>query len=514
MQQTVNNFVLSRLGLGANFQNNGLEVPTLQHWLDKQLHPDAKDDPEYLQRLSRLQLRIKYDVKDGSSVDEMRPLQWLDSPIESLWQLNDPGKNTPNAEKARPRIEVAAATLLRAVYSKWQLKEVLCDFWHNHFNVNAGDNNVSIALPVYDRETIRPNCMGNFRQMLESVAKSPAMLWYLNNRSSKSGAPNENFAREFFELHTFGRDAYLNGLYNHWKDVPGALEGKPKGYIDQDVYEAARAFTGWSVEDGTGLGGGQTLPRTGRFVYVESWHDNYQKRILADDIDPYQSAMTDGYKVLDLAAEHPATAHYLCKKLCIRLVSDFPSEALVNSSAKIWLDTREKPDQIAQVVRHIALSKEFGQSQDAKIKRPLELVASYVRATGIEFTPTEGLINEINNAGQRLYAWPTPTGHPDNAEQWLGPNTMRRRWTLIAGLTDNWWGTGTFDAVTPVQTTTPSTDDLLAFWLQRLYTNPKQELSENLLASAKLDRGSPLNNPGLARHLVALAAMAPDYQLR
>jgi uncharacterized protein (DUF1800 family) len=224
--------------------------------------------------------------------------------------------------------------------------------------------------------------------------------------------------------------------------------------------------------------------------------------------------MTDGYKVLDLAAEHPATAHYLCKKLCIRLVSDFPSEALVNSSAKIWLDTREKPDQIAQVVRHIALSKEFGQSQDAKIKRPLELVASYVRATGIEFTPTEGLINEINNAGQRLYTWPTPTGHPDNAEQWLGPNTMRRRWTLIAGLTDNWWGTGTFDAVTPVQTTTPSTDDLLAFWLQRLYTNPKQELSENLLASAKLDRGSPLNNPGLARHLVALAAMAPDYQLR
>ena len=129
MQQTVNNFVLSRLGLGANFQNNGLEVPTLQHWLDKQLHPDAKDDPEYLQRLSKLELRIKYDVKDGSSVDEMRPLQWLDSPIESLWQLNDPGKNTPNAEKARPRIEVAAATLLRAVYSKWQLKEVLCDFW-------------------------------------------------------------------------------------------------------------------------------------------------------------------------------------------------------------------------------------------------------------------------------------------------------------------------------------------------------------------------------------------------
>jgi uncharacterized protein (DUF1800 family) len=112
-----------------------------------------------------------------------------------------------------PWLEVAAATLLRAAHSCWQLREVLCDFWHNHFNVDASRNHmVSAALPAYDRDVIRAHCLGNFRELLEAVATSTAMLVYLNNRSSRAGSANENYARELLELHTLGRGSYLNTL--------------------------------------------------------------------------------------------------------------------------------------------------------------------------------------------------------------------------------------------------------------------------------------------------------------
>src|SRR5258708_26640945 len=233
----------------------------------------------------------------------MRPLATRAQPIEQVWPLADGKRPLAGAERQRPRLEVMAATLIRAVYSRWQLREMMVDFWHNHFNVNAaGDQAVAAALPSYDRDAIRPNALGNYRQLLGAVAKAPAMLIYLNNRSSRAGNANENFARELFELHGLGRGAYLNDLYSRWREVPGAGDGHASGYIDGDVYEAARAFTGWSIEDGAGLGGELRLPVTGRFVYVEAWHDNYQKRVLATQLDPFQPAMAEGDEVLGLVA--------------------------------------------------------------------------------------------------------------------------------------------------------------------------------------------------------------------
>ena len=189
------------------------------------------------------------------------------------------------AERRRPRDEVVAATVLRAVHSRWQLREVMCEFWHDHFNVDAlGSEAIGVALPAYDRDVIRRHCFGNFREMLEAAATSTAMQYYLSNCSSRAGAANENYARELFELHTMGRAAYLNDRYDRWRDVPGALEGKPAGYIDQDVYEAARAFTGWTIEDGGAIDAHRRLPQSGQFVYVENWHDGYQKRVLATEL--------------------------------------------------------------------------------------------------------------------------------------------------------------------------------------------------------------------------------------
>ena len=223
--------------------------------------------------------------------------------------------------------------------------------------------------------------------------------------------------------------------------MPGALDRRPQGYIDQDVYEAARAFTGWSIEDGAGIGAGRRLLMTGKFVYVENWHDNYQKRVLATEFDPYQSPLADGRRVLDLVADHPATARHVCEKLCRRrartrpmppsllgpgldrggndggigrvrhqattelfadiprprgmsasssrrrLVSDTPDAAVVAAAVKAWTEQRRKPDQIARTVEAIVHSDAFRRSAGTKVKRPLEL-CSFARSAGDCWTPT------------------------------------------------------------------------------------------------------------------------------
>lgn len=508
---------LHRLAFGPDpVSREALQRLGFRAWVEEQLAPGADSDCE--RRLAALRLPIRYGAdpeKGGPVVDEQRPLQWLQAPIESLWALHGgEGRPVAPAEKARPRNEAIAATLVRAVYSPWQLREVLADFWHDHFNVNAWDQTVGIAFPVYQREAIRPHCLGNFRAMLGAVARSAAMLRYLNNSSSRAGAPNENYARELLELHTLGRDAYLNGLYQRWREVPGALQGHPQGYIDQDVYEAARALTGWTLEDGAHLGGGQTQPRTGRFAYVEAWHDNYQKRVLARDFDPYQPPLADGEEVLDLAAFHPATAQHLAHKLCVRLVDDRPRPALVAGAARVWRETARRPDQIARVVEYILLSRDFAASRQAKVKRPLELVAGFVRATGLNFQPTEGLVGEMAAAGQRLYGWPTPDGHPDDSAYWLSSNAIRRRWTLVAGLGENWWGNGPWNPFPEPLSLGVAAGRFVAFWLDRLYGANPPPLAERLLATAGLRAGQALTAPGPARHLVAWAAMVPEYQLR
>lgn len=215
---------------------------------------------------------------------------------------------------------------------------------------------------------IRKNALGNFRTMLEGVAKSVAMQCYLDNASSKASPANENYARELFELHTLGAEHYLNHLYNRWREVPGAIDGNPTGYIDEDVYEAARAFTGWTIADGADDWKGGKFANTGEFHYFEQWHDNYQKRVLGVEFNPNQPPMSDGKKVLDILSNHPGTAKYICRKLCTRIISDKPSEAIIELAAREWMMSVNKPDQIARVVSVIALSEECRLTWEIKLK--------------------------------------------------------------------------------------------------------------------------------------------------
>ncbi len=463
--------VLGRLGTGIA---PGEDAAFLRHgypaWLDQQLNPPEGDDAAAATRLAEATLHIKYNAGDPekqqawSAVDEARPLRTLDLPIDQLWPLLDNHK-FPGQERRRAVLEVAAATLIRWTHSAYPLREVMAQFWHDHFNVDAWDQEqVAVALPSYDRDVIRRHALGNFRAFLEAVATSAAMLYYLSNRSSRAGAANENYARELFELHTLGAPAYLNDKYDRWREVPGALDGKPAGYIDQDVYEAARALTGWTVEDGSAIDGRRRLPATGRFAYVEAWHDGYQKRVLATEFDAFQPAQADGRKVLDLVAYHPATARFVCTKLVRRLVSDTPPQAAIDHAVAAWTRSQHEPDQIARTVRAIAESPEFRQSAGQKLRRPLALAAAFARATGIEMTPSEPLINSLSTAGQRLYGFPTPNGPPDTADAFLGTTALRQRWALVLGLAENSWGTGAAQPSLSMGTTTATPREAASWW--------------------------------------------------
>jgi uncharacterized protein (DUF1800 family) len=489
-------------------------------WIEEQMAPAKGDDPAMAARLKACSLRIHYGAGPDNkwpAVDEVRPLALLDQPIEAVWPLLDNNAHPRDgAERRRAMDEVIAATYLRNVYSRWQLREAMAQFWHDHFHVNANaDEHIMVALPSYDRDVIRAHCLGNFREMLEAVASSTAMLYSLSNQSSRAGSANENYGRELFELHTLGRDAYLNDRYDRWREVPGALDGAPQGYIDQDVYEAARAFTGWTVENGTAIDGQRKLPSTGRFAYVEAWHDGYQKRVLAEEFDPFAVPRQDGRRVLDLVSDHPATARHLVQKLCIRFVGPNPPEALMARAAEEWRKQAKAPDQIAKVVQLIALSPEFEASRGAKVKRPLTLAAGFLRITRADFTPTEPFHNAVVAAGQRLFGFPAPTGMPDNNEDLLGTSALRNRWNLLLGIAQNSWQTGPINpSQSFVQASDLPTGDYIDRWLGVFGTKTDAALTATISGAVGLPPTVAVGNLDYRRlsTLTALAAMAPSYQ--
>src|SRR5688500_2993429 len=225
----------------------------------------------------------------------------LGKSLTQLWAdhvLGDPAYDV----RMRPAWEVQRAAFVRAAHSRRQLREVMTTFWHDHFNVTLSDYSAGPVYVHYDRDVIRAHAFGNFRKMLEAVAQSTAMLYYLDNLSNTRAGPNENFARELLELHTFGVENYL-GFMDPF-EVPPCPEDPsyPIGYTDIDVYETASAFTGWSVKNGHWQ---FPTENDGTFVYRPSWHDAGPKYVLGNFIYPEQAALKDGRDILDRIASHP-----------------------------------------------------------------------------------------------------------------------------------------------------------------------------------------------------------------
>ena len=468
---------------------------------------------------SQINLRLRYDAgkygdgREYPAVDEYRPLSLLNADLPALFPYTGNGDLIPAPERSRPLVELRVANLLQAFTATDPWKEEWASFWRDHFSVYGEDGSVRAFLPHWERTVIREHCWGSFSEMLKASAKHPCMLYYLNNQSSRAGSANENYARELFELHTLGRSAYLNNLYAQWKKVPGAVDGKPAGYIDEDVYEAARAFTGWSVENGAGIGGGQNLPKTGRFTYVESWHDNYQKRVLANEFTSFAGPMKDGEKVLSLCASHRATAQHLASKMVARLVGPSAPSSLVSSTANVFWEQRSAPNQLALVYAHLVReSQKIPVLQKQQVRSPMQLVASFAKAVNLAPNFEEGrIMGPINEAAPALYAWRSPDGPPQAMALHLSSVYLRGRMQLTQGLAENWWGTGEgnpFDGLPSRRTYA----QLLERWQVPLFGSIRPEMSASLLSSQNTNPNEAVTDIKRACRLVGLMACAPSFQ--
>lgn len=292
------------------------------------------------------------------------------------------------------------AASLRACYSPRQLYELMVEFWSNHFNVLGPELHVYKLLE--DREVIRLHALGRFADLLHASAKSPAMLIYLDNNSNTRKGPNENYARELMELHTLG----VNG-----------------GYTEDDVHEVARCFTGWTVN-----------PDTLEFVFQTGNHDDQPKTVLGQAITA--GGQGDAEQVLDLLAQHPSTAHFIATKLCWRFVADTPPAILVARVAQVFTNTS---GDIPSVLRAILTSAEFRAAAGAKLARPMEYVASCVRAVApdparyyADTTPSQALAV----LGQSPFEWGPPNGYPDTAAFWMSTAGLIERWRFAASLAE------------------------------------------------------------------------------
>jgi uncharacterized protein (DUF1800 family) len=310
--------------------------------------------------------------------------------------------------------------ILRAVYGNRQLDEVLTDFWFNHFNVFLDKGADHYLTTEYEREAIRPHVLGKFRDLLEATAKSPAMLFYLDNwesvgPSTPAAFPrgpnaqrrglNENYGRELLELHTLG------------------VEG---GYTQKDVTEVARCFTGWSI-DRPQMGGG--------FRYVDRQHDLGEK-IVMDVRIPAGGGEKDGEKVLDIVAHHRSTAHFISKKLAQRFVADDPPPELVERMAQIFLKT---DGDIRAVMEAMIESKEFWSegAYQSKMKSPLEVVVSAVRASDGNVDFANSLVNQVAQLGEPLYRKIEPTGYSNTSREWMNTAGLMARMNFAVQLSGN-----------------------------------------------------------------------------
>ena len=356
------------LALGATQES------AAQAWFEQQLEPQKLDD-ELCERA-------------------LRRCDTLDAPLGELYEY-------------KPQVllsELTAAALLRATYSKRQLHEVLVEFWSDHFNIDSSKAECAWLKTGDDREVIRKHALGRFEELLVASAFSPAMLWYLDGRANvkrtSDERPNENYARELLELHTLG--------------VHG-------GYTQQDVMEAARCLSGWSVRDRHGL-------RKARVEFHADEHDDGRKCVLGVEI-PAGGGERDARILLETVARHPATATHLATKLCRRFLADEPPAQAIEAVAAAF---RASAGEIKATLRALFASPEFAQSRGTKLKRPFHYAVSMLRATQAQTDGGPALASYLERMGHAPFQYPTPDGYPQEASAWQG--ALFWRWKLALAL--------------------------------------------------------------------------------
>ncbi|MBS1991327.1 MAG: DUF1800 domain-containing protein [Cyanobacteria bacterium SZAS LIN-3] len=344
-------------------------------WLDEQLHPERIDD-----RACELRARRFESIHlDTATCFEFK--------------------------KPFLRDELTRHALVRAIYSRRQLYEVMVGFWSDHLNIDIGKGDAIYAKATDDRTVIRPHALGKFRDLIAASATSAAMLIYLdgkeNRRPSPQSIPNENYGRELLELHTLGVDG---------------------GYTQKDVYEVARCLTGWSIH---------TPWQRGQVFFDPAQHDDGAKQVLGHTIAA-GGGEKDLQSVLDIVCKHPSTARHIAGKLAKHFVCEDPPPKLVEKIAETF--TRTDGD-IKSLLSCIFTEAEFYKHPGAKIKRPFHFIASSLRALAADTYAHQSLTEYLNRMGQGTFQYPTPDGYPDIGSRWV--STMLWRWNFALGVCCN-----------------------------------------------------------------------------
>ena len=396
---------------------------------------------------------VAQSAAENAPAPMKEPAMAPDQAARGVRRREAPGGGDPNSvpravaddskRPARIVAELAMAKVTRAIYSERQLQQLMDDFWFNHFNVFAGKGEDRYYLTSYERDVIQPHALGKFKDLLTATAKSPAMLFYLDNflsadphaaerqamrramsqaRYGPFGRPwpprrpvnpqakknerglNENYGRELMELHTLGVDG---------------------GYTQQDVTEVARCFTGWTIDK----------PRIyADFKFDERLHDPDTKNVLGKKI--HAGGMKDGEQVIDLLTHNPSTAKFISAKLARRFVSDNPPGALVNRMAETF---QSSDGDIRAVMKTMIWSPEFWsrEAYRAKIKTPFELVVSTARALHTDVDTPLALVQWVGRIGEPLYQCQPPTGYSDKAETWVNTGALLNRLNFSLALAGN-----------------------------------------------------------------------------
>jgi len=525
-------------------------------FLDEQLQPDSIDDS---------QLETRLAVLPTQRLTSAELYQFYPPPNVADERAKQPN---PPAVFGRPQqmiVEQIQQKLARSVSSNRQLQEVMTDFWFNHFNVFAPKEAEQWMVTSYERDVIRPNSLGKFRDLLLATAMSPAMLFYLDNwlssapdarpprppaparpagspnpqseirnpqsppappmprpdentatMAKKEGDPNpqsppppakppappqrprginENYARELMELHTLGVDG---------------------GYTQKDVQEVARCFTGWTV-DKPFQGGG--------FVFRPWMHDTGAKSVLGVTI-PAGGGISDAIQVIDILSRHPSTARFISRKLCQRFVSDEPPAQLVERVAQVFLKTGGS---IREMVRSIVTSLEFNSPAvfRAKVKSPLELAASAIRAVDGDTNGAPPLHEWVRRMGEPLYLYAFPTGYKETSENWVNTGVFFNRINFVVAFANGQINGTSYDASRLLSNEAAANVDQLANQIAAMivHTELSSESRRAVLAGlaeqpaasplpAKPAEAKPAVATGATPTMIAVKAGAPDAASR
>ncbi len=499
--------VLNRLGFGARPGDiEKVKAIGLEKYIDQQLSPSSINDAVAESKVKNLEV---FGMTTAEVFEKYPNPGALLRALEGPQNNNQPAKAPEDmTEKERQERQqkireyyakydlrpanqmlpqIVSNRVLRAVYSEKQLQEVMVDFWQNHFNVFSGKAAVRWYIPSYERDVIRKNALGNFKDLVVGTAQHPAMLFYLDNfesvspnaqqnrggngqnpnrgngqilqqilrrggilnpqgRNPQQQRPpqqqqqqrrgiNENYARELMELHTLGVDG---------------------GYTQKDIVEVAKAFTGWTIADARGyrraaareisgmenrqverlqrMAGVPDDLESGQFYFNSRWHDDSVKTVLGQKVD--EGGVKDGLKVIDILVKHPSTAKFIARKLAVKFVSDNPSEGLVKRVAEAF--SKSNGD-IKTTLRAIFTDKEFFAPENyrAKIKTPFELAVSSIRALGGDTQAGPAMLAMLNKLGEVPYGYQAPTGYPDTAEDWVNTGALLERLNFAIAVASN-----------------------------------------------------------------------------